>query len=1226
MYRRLIHLFSFVLVLGIVVGVVNGLEVKINFQQAGGEVPVGYMPDYGEIFGDQGNILNYGWNQDLQDSAIDRNHVNSGNDQRYDTFNNLQKTVNAKWEIELPNGIYELFMVCGDPGYTDQINNFDVEGVILEDPDGGDHFDEYDNVKVDVNDGRLTIQPAFGASNCKIMFVDIISIELVQAYNPIPEDGAFHEGTWLSLRWSPGDTAVSHDVYFGDNFDNVNNGIGDTFRGNQTATIFYVGFPTAPFLETLVPGTTYYWRVDEVQADGTITPGKMWKFETSNLAAHWTFDESYGTDAEDALALHDGVINKASWVPGRIRGALTFNGVDAYAAVDNFQEIVNINSFSIFCWIKGGKPRQVIVSQAEDVNLLMASGGITVDGRLTTELMQEHRPTIDDVNITDGRWHEVGVVLDRDLNEVRLYVDGKRIAEGLPRSFDPKQWFYIGRPSTSNSGVFWAGLIDEVQIYKRVLSDEEISLLFERDRYISTGYYLTDLDQEIPATIDLSKETAMAAVRAEGATDEQIENFANSLGLQVVMILEPSGIVMLELPDAVSSRIDEILEPRDADQGEDPNAALIARLELAKFVDDIRGLPDSDSLFVEIGTAIISGSADTPILMNEQFIVQFDPGLTPKDINDLISADNTVRIVEENPFTLNEYLLAVTAESQVDALAAAERYNEDPCTVYGVPNLCIIPEFRNFPRYEPNDPIFPEQWHLDNAGLNGATEDADIDAPEAWSITTGKPNILIAAIDSDFDYDHPDLEGNVWPNQGTITFGYNGGKPSSPHHGTAVVGCIGAICDNGIGVSGSCPNCTLMLLPCNPWTWKQHEAIDYAWSNGADVISCSWGYYPKIGIPINLKLAINRAAVLFGRNFLGCPVLFAATNDYTDTSDSSSPIRDFSALENAIGVSGTTDQDKFAGTGYGKYIDVLAPMSGGMCWIVTTDIAGDEGYNNRDPNAHCPEPELTERDYTCCFAGTSAACAITSGVAGLILSINENLTGLQVRYLLQDTADKIEDSVGDYNDANGFSKAATHGYGRINAFEAVRVLAPKEDGRRGGVDIFLRDNHLDWGNTERPSNRRVPEGDTISHYESNSIEVDANCVYVRVRNRGPVDANSVTVKLHWCITDTTLPNLPPDFWAQFPKDSNNTSRWKPLSAKTITKLKYSGSSVVGTHKDFAKTVFFDFTPPVLEEGFDCYLLAMVYCIDDPISADSKKTLDVDVMTPKDNNIAMLRIP
>ena len=107
------------------------------------------------------------------------------------------------------------------------------------------------------------------------------TLQRLKASSPIPTDGALHTDTWANLNWSVGDTAVSHDVYFGDNFNDVNDGTAETFIGNQTLTFFVVGFPGFAFPDGLVPGTTYYWRVDEVEADGaTKHKGDVWSFTT----------------------------------------------------------------------------------------------------------------------------------------------------------------------------------------------------------------------------------------------------------------------------------------------------------------------------------------------------------------------------------------------------------------------------------------------------------------------------------------------------------------------------------------------------------------------------------------------------------------------------------------------------------------------------------------------------------------------------------------------------------------------------------------------------------------------------------------------------------------------------------------------------------------------------------------------------------------------------------
>jgi hypothetical protein len=101
----------------------------------------------------------------------------------------------------------------------------------------------------------------------------------VKAHDPFPADGILYPETWGNLGWSPGYGAVSHDVYFSDDFDAVNSSSAEAFQGNQPLTFLIVGFVGFPYPDGLVPGTTYYWRVDEIEADGTTKhTGDIWSF------------------------------------------------------------------------------------------------------------------------------------------------------------------------------------------------------------------------------------------------------------------------------------------------------------------------------------------------------------------------------------------------------------------------------------------------------------------------------------------------------------------------------------------------------------------------------------------------------------------------------------------------------------------------------------------------------------------------------------------------------------------------------------------------------------------------------------------------------------------------------------------------------------------------------------------------------------------------------------
>ncbi|MHC4586728.1 MAG: hypothetical protein ACYS3N_19540, partial [Planctomycetota bacterium] len=149
------------------------------------------------------------------------------------------------------------------------------------------------------------------------------------AWAPNPRIGDLITDTWTSLSWRPGDFALSHDVYVGDNFDNVNDGTADTFIGNQTATELIVGFPGFPIPEGLIPGTNYYWRIDEVNDANAESPwkGNIWNFSIQPYTA-------YDPDPADGAA-SVALGSRLSWTPG-------FGAVLHYVYFgDNFDDVSN---------------------------------------------------------------------------------------------------------------------------------------------------------------------------------------------------------------------------------------------------------------------------------------------------------------------------------------------------------------------------------------------------------------------------------------------------------------------------------------------------------------------------------------------------------------------------------------------------------------------------------------------------------------------------------------------------------------------------------------------------------------------------------------------------------------------------------------------------------------------------------------------------------------------
>jgi len=149
------------------------------------------------------------------------------------------------------------------------------------------------------------------------------------AFGPKPADGALNNDTWVNLSWTPGGFALSHDVYFGENFDDVDSGAEGTFQGNQAATEFIVGFPGFAIPEGLVPGTTYYWRVDEVNEAEPNSPwkGSVWSFAIPPKTAYFP-DPADGAEAVS-------VDVQLNWMPG-------FGAILNYAYFgDNFEDVNN---------------------------------------------------------------------------------------------------------------------------------------------------------------------------------------------------------------------------------------------------------------------------------------------------------------------------------------------------------------------------------------------------------------------------------------------------------------------------------------------------------------------------------------------------------------------------------------------------------------------------------------------------------------------------------------------------------------------------------------------------------------------------------------------------------------------------------------------------------------------------------------------------------------------
>lgn len=384
-----------------------------------------------------------------------------------------------------------------------------------------------------------------------------------------------------------------------------------------------------------------------------------------------------------------------------------------------------------------------------------------------------------------------------------------------------------------------------------------------------------------------------------------------------------------------------------------------------------------------------------------------------------------------------------------DAIRAAWALLDLPETAWAEPDL-----IRHVKPYGlPDDPEIGRQWHLESADNRG-----DINANDAWAVTTGTPETRIAIFDTGVDLDHPDLVPNLeggfdaadndaTPEAGCSSSQDGAGparscpnnQPFRESHGTAVSGLAAARGGNSLLGTGVCPDCSIypvrIIADQGFRSLSTAEAFQRAGEENVSVINNSWGPSLTRFFPLS---AAERDAFWFvthqARGGLGIPVLFAAGNDYFSQANANP----YASYPDVITVSASTQKDDFACySDYGTVISIAAPSQGcfdGEGGVATSDVQGAEGYS--------------AGDFTDAFGGTSAACPVASGLAGLILSVNPGLTAQQVKLVMQITAAKIRADKNPWQQQFGFDLAEAFayddhgfsvgfGYGRIDAGAAV---------------------------------------------------------------------------------------------------------------------------------------------------------------------------------------------
>ena len=326
------------------------------------------------------------------------------------------------------------------------------------------------------------------------------------AFNPNPANGAKWIDVEADLSWSAGATGVKRDVYFGTDQTAVANGTGGTLKASQqTKTTYDPG--------TLAKGTTYYWRIDEYNSGGTKYPGDVWSFKTMpdipisdpDLLCWWKLDEGEGTTVIDWSGHnnHGRFVGDPQWVVGYDGGAVDLDGGDDYLDFGSIAGLPAGTAARSMCgwgktnniaagwrWIAAyGSPN---TSQAMFIGL---NGADLYGGGYGDDVLEAGFWEI-------GVWHHI--CLTYDGTTARLYADGIQVDSAA------KTWnlvlsrVHIGR-QVNTAVEFWNGLVDDVRIYKKALTPEDIKQVMRGDTTLAwnpkpANKSITDVERAVPLT------------------------------------------------------------------------------------------------------------------------------------------------------------------------------------------------------------------------------------------------------------------------------------------------------------------------------------------------------------------------------------------------------------------------------------------------------------------------------------------------------------------------------------------------------------------------------------------------------------------------------------------------------------------------------------------------------------------------------------------------------
>jgi len=350
-------------------------------------------------------------------------------------------------------------------------------------------------------------------------------------------------------------------------------------------------------------------------------------------------------------------------------------------------------------------------------------------------------------------------------------------------------------------------------------------------------------------------------------------------------------------------------------------------------------------------------------------------------------------------------------------------------------------------RFVPNDPLFTQQWHLQNTGQQAGTAGEDARLTTAWDSVRGT-GVVIGMVDDGLQYTHPDLSPAY---RADLSYDFNGNDAdplpgTGDDHGTSAAGVAAARGNNGVGVSGAAPGASLAgIRLISAVTTDQQEANGLTYKpQNISIYSNSWGPNDD-GLTLEGPGPLTRAAmsnaVQTGRGGLGSVYVWAAGNGL-DANDNSN-YDGYANSRYTIAVAAVDNRGKQSWYSEpGANILVAAPSSGGTATtagagITTTDRTGADGYN---VSATASPGNLSDRNYTNDFGGTSSAAPLVSGVVALMLEANPNLSWRDVQHVLANSARRNDPTDAGWGQ-NGAGKwvNSKYGFGVVDATAAVNL-------------------------------------------------------------------------------------------------------------------------------------------------------------------------------------------